>query len=73
MEKQKGGDKAISKRMDRFLISKNLIRDDLILQSKVEIGGKSDHLPIALTLRPSEVKPPSPFKFKPQWLEEEYC
>ena len=70
MEKQKGGDKAISKRMDRFLISKNLIRDDLILQAVVEMGGNSNHQPIVLTVRTPEVKPPSPFKFKPQWMDE---
>ena len=67
------GEKAISKRLDRFLISENLIRDDLIMQSTVETGGNSEHRPIVLTVRTSEVKPPSPFKFKPQWLaEEEY-
>ena len=57
--------------MDRFLVSANLIKDDLILKSEVETGGNSDHLPIVLTIKSPEVKPPSPFKFKPQWLEEE--
>ena len=68
---KRGGDKAISKRLDRFMVAKNLVNEQLILQSMVEIGGNSDHPPIVLKIRVPEEKPPSPFKFNPQWLEEE--
>ena len=64
------GDQAVSKILDRFLVSENLISSDLILKASVEIGGNSDHCPIVLSIKTPEVKPPAPFKFKPQWLEE---
>ena len=68
-----GGEQVVSKRIDRYLIAQNLISDDLIMQATVEMGGNSNHRPIVLTVRTPEVKPPSPFMFKPQWLvEEEY-
>ena len=37
----------------------------------VETGGNSYHCPIVLQIKTPEVKPPAPFKLKPQWLEEE--
>ena len=41
------------------------------MQDMVETSGDSDHFPIVLTIKTPEVKPPAPFKLKPQWLEEE--
>ena len=68
---RRSGDQAVSKRLDRFLVSDSLIGSDLILKATVETKGISDHFPIVLTIENPEFKPPVPFKFKPQWLEEE--
>ena len=70
---RRGGEKSISKNLDRCLILENLIRNYLILQATVEMGGNSDHPPIVLTIISSEEKPFTPFKLKPRWLvEKEY-
>ena len=71
---KRSGDQAVSKRLDRFLVLEYLISSNLILKASVEIGGTSYHCHIVLSVKTLEVKIPAPFKFKPQWLEEEeYC
>ena len=62
---KRSGDQAVLKRLDRFLVSKNLISSDLILKASVETGGNSDHCPIVLSIKTPKVNPPAPFKFKP--------
>ena len=71
---KRSGEQAVSKRLDRFLVLEHLIGSNLILKASIETGGNSYHCPIILTIHIHEEKPPAPFKFKPQWLEEEeYC
>ena len=66
---KRSGDQAVSKRMDRFLVSDSLIGRDLILKASVETGGNSDHSPIVLIIKSPESKILSPFNFTPHWLE----
>ena len=68
---KRGGSQAISKRLDRFLIKDNLLNENLIIKSSVETRGSSDHKPIYLLIIPPKKKPPTPFKFNPQCLEDE--
>jgi exonuclease III len=62
---------AVAKRLDRFLVSDSLMIGPIRIRSWVETGGTSDHRPVVLSLDPPEIKPPTPFKFNPAWLEEE--
>ena len=58
-------DQAISKRLDRFLLSKNLLSGSLIIRTWVEVGGLSDLLPVLLQFQNLETKSTTPFKFNP--------
>ena len=65
------GDQEISKRMDRFLISKEICQDHLVLKTAMETWGLSDHRPITLSVTIPEEKSPTPFKFNLVWRENE--
>ena len=65
------GQYAIPKRLDRFLIKYSLLNENLIIKSTMETGGCFDHRPISLIISAPEKKPPTPFKFNPQCLEDE--
>ena len=67
----RGGDQAISKRLDRFLVSEIFFQDQLVLKTTVKTCEMLDHRPISLSLSIPEDKPPSPFKFDLVWLENE--
>lgn len=62
------GDVAIGKRLDRFLVSENMLSGLLLFNSWVAMGGLSDHLPILLQIGVSSAKPPSPFNSNSIWL-----
>ena len=68
---RRAGEHAISKRLDIFLIAEDLIGNDLIYKSEVDSGGLSDHKPITLSISTPEEKPPTPFRFNPNWLDDE--
>lgn len=63
----------MSKRLDRFLASKNLLMEVEKIQTWVDLGERSDHLPILLQIDKRDTKPAAPFKFNPEWLNEEEC
>ena len=67
----RSGDQVISKRLDQFLLSKNLLSVSLIIRTWVEVGGLSYHLPVLLQIQKPEDKPVAPFKFNLEWLLEE--
>ena len=48
-----------------------MLNENLIIKFTVETGGSSDHRPIYLLISAPEKKPPTPFKFNPQCLEDE--
>ena len=64
------GEKEIWKRMDRFLLSDNLLTRPLIEKYWVEVGGLSNHLPILLLMERQEHKTAPLFRFNPSWLQE---
>ena len=49
------GQQAISKRLDIFLLSKELMQDELVFKTRVELGGLSDQ---SLFLSPNRKKNP---------------
>ena len=67
----RSGEQAISKRLDRFLLSENLLSGSLIVKTWVEVGSLSHHLPVLLRIQSPESKSVAPFKFNPAWLMEE--
>jgi hypothetical protein len=65
------GEEYFTKRLDRFLISANLVESPLFFRQWVGSGGESDHHPIFLEVAGNTRKPTSPFKFYSSWLKEE--
>jgi len=64
------GEAFIAKRMDRFLLSKDLVLSSGIFRSWVEFPFISDHVPILLRLEVPPMYKEIPFKFNPVWLSE---
>eukprot|EP00253_Pinus_taeda_P025838 PITA_25838 len=64
------GEGRIAKRLDRFLLSEDLISNAPIIRQWVEEIGNSDHFPIFLECAIPPPKPPAPFKFNPAWLQD---
>ena len=48
------GEKEISKRLDRILLSEELMQDELVFKIEVESGGLSYHRPITLSITKPE-------------------
>jgi hypothetical protein len=59
-----------SKRLDRFLISEDLLMEVKLHRTWVEYPFVSDHAPILLQLEESIIHRAYPFKFHAQWLLE---
>lgn len=62
----------ICKRLDRLLVSADLLDLDFYFRQWVECGGDSDHHPVFLHISNGENKPRSPFKFNSHWLKDEW-
>jgi len=67
----RGGEARVAKRIDRFLVSENLVDSFFQIRQWVGSGGASDHFPIFLEIRKGPNNPPSPLKFNKLWLQEE--
>ena len=65
------GSENVSKRLDRLLISVDLLEHELCFRQWVGCGGESDHHPVFLQILGHDKKLHSPFKFNPHWLEHE--
>eukprot|EP00253_Pinus_taeda_P033361 PITA_33361 len=65
------GEGRVAKRLDRFLISEDLMSSIPMIRQWVGEGGNSDHFPILLEFKKPPPKPASPFKFNAAWLQEE--
>jgi hypothetical protein len=61
----------ITKRLDRFLVSENLMNQPELIRQWIGCGGESYHSPILIDISGGPRKPPSPFKFNLAWLNEE--
>jgi hypothetical protein len=65
------GEDYITKMLDHFLISGNLVETPIIFKQWVGLRGESNHHPIFLEVAGDSRKPASPFKFNSAWLKEE--
>ena len=65
------GDGGVAKRLDRFLVTDQVVDKIHYLREWVGCGGISNHLPIFLELRNGPTQPPSPLKFNKTWLKDE--
>ena len=61
----------MEKRLDRFLVTNNIVDNHRFIRKWVGKGGLSDHFPIFLEFKNGPVKPPSPLKFNKTWLKDE--
>jgi len=64
------GSDRVSKRLDRFLISDDLLDSFGLVRQCVTFGGESDHQPILFEFGTSLRKLTSPFKFFEGWLSD---
>ena len=65
------GEERIAKRLDRFLLSEDLLEEDFMLKQWVDSGADSDHLPICLEIKKQPKNLASPFKLCSSWLKNE--
>ena len=65
------GTENISKRLDRFLLSTDMLDFDYFYSQWVGSGGDFDHQPVFLQILNRGIKLKSPFKFNPHWLEND--
>ena len=61
----------ISKRLDRFLLTADLLDFDYFFRQWVGSGGESDHHPVFLQIFNRGIQLKSPFKFNPHWIGNE--
>jgi len=65
------GDAYIAKRLDRFLISENMLGLNLQIKHWISRGGESDHKPIFQYFDPATEKHMGPFKLNLHWLQHQ--
>eukprot|EP00253_Pinus_taeda_P001720 PITA_01720 len=66
---RRGGERQIASRFDRFLVSKSLLLEVVIVDSDILPCGGSDHWPISLTAMIQGTPRNKPFRFEKFWLE----
>eukprot|EP00253_Pinus_taeda_P004868 PITA_04868 len=66
---RRGGERLISSRLDRFLISESLILDGTVVESNILPSGVSDHWPISLAVELQGTPKNKPFRFEKFWIE----
>jgi len=64
------GDATLSRKLDYFLIKKDLLGTLSNFCQWVGFGGIFDHSPIYLELAGPSLKPKEPFKFNSTWLQD---
>lgn len=65
---RRGGENRIASRLDRFLISENILLEGTTVDSDILPSGGSDHWPIALEAAFLETPKNRPFRFEKFWL-----
>ena len=65
------GAESICKRLDRFLISADLLDFDYFYRQWVGSGRDSDHQPVFVQILNRGINLKIPFKFNPHWLEND--
>ena len=67
----RSGDNRVAKRLDRFLVSEQVVDRFFQLRQWVGSGGGYDHFPIFFDLQNGPHKPPGPLNFNKGWLKDE--
>eukprot|EP00253_Pinus_taeda_P020494 PITA_20494 len=65
---RRGGRNQISSRLDRFLLSEQILNCDVFIETKILLGLGSDHWPIRLEIDIKKNKGKKPFRFETFWL-----
>jgi len=66
---RRGGDRMIASRLDRFLISENIIMEGIAVESDILLSRGSDHWPVSLIVEVQGTPRNKPFRFEKFWLE----
>eukprot|EP00253_Pinus_taeda_P032686 PITA_32686 len=66
---RRGGERLISSKLDRFLVSENLLLDGTVVESNILPSGGSDHWPISLMVEIPGTPRNKPFRFENFWVE----
>ena len=61
----------LSQKFRHVLDFRKPLSRSLIVKMWVEVGGLYDHLPILLWIQSQELKMANPFKFNPEWIQED--
>ena len=65
---RRGGDRQITSRLDRILLSEDLFLCSLEMEASIAPQAGSDHWPIVLYIKLSESPKNTPFKFEAFWI-----
>ena len=61
----------IAARLDRFLVQSSLLLLGLEAKAEILAHSVSDHKPIRLEIKKDQVKGPIPFRFSPNWINDQ--
>lgn len=67
---RRGGKNQIASRLDRFLLSEQILNKDVFIESKILPSLGSDHWPISLDIDIKKIKGKKPFRFESFWLRD---
>eukprot|EP00253_Pinus_taeda_P029818 PITA_29818 len=65
---RRGGRNQIASKLDRFLLSEQVLNKDVFIEAKILPGLGSDHWPICLEIDIKKIKSKKPFRFESFWL-----
>jgi len=65
---RRGGRNQIASKLDRFLLSEQVLNKDVFIEAKILPGLGSDHWPISLEIDIKKIKSKKPFRFESFWL-----
>eukprot|EP00253_Pinus_taeda_P015439 PITA_15439 len=68
---QRGGANQIASRLDRFLISEQIMLKDVFIEATILPVAGSDHWPVKLEIDLRQRPPNKPFRFEAFWLRNE--
>jgi len=65
---KRGGDRQISSRLDRFLVTEKILLEGIIVDSDILPSGGSNHWPITMNAAILSTSRNKPFRFEKFWL-----
>jgi hypothetical protein len=64
------GEARITKRLDLFLVSEDVLDEVIQIIHFVSTGGESNYNLVILEVTPTHGKPPNPFKMNLEWMKD---